>query len=245
MNNVLKTILFLGLAAVLLFMPMTAAADENFQDPPSVVLAASSAISLNSRGTGRVPGSWDVCCRNRSTSDLFARVRGASRESCGKRRTIHASFFLLAPLLASVPFPDSHSCHSLCRKSRWRRPHIFTSGKELCPMSETGKRWSDLYRQAILNQTRTGCMPALKRQAAQFKAVPENCGTSALPKPGRGAIWIELSLLDAAQDSWRRGRSPSTRALASSRRSAVPESFGSRLCRSVVVCEAFETANYS
>ena len=39
MNTVLKTILFLGLAAALLFMPMTAAADENIQDPPSVALA--------------------------------------------------------------------------------------------------------------------------------------------------------------------------------------------------------------
>jgi hypothetical protein len=55
MNNVLKTILFLGLAAALLFMPMTAAADENIQDPPSVALAASSAISLNSRGTAECP----------------------------------------------------------------------------------------------------------------------------------------------------------------------------------------------
>ena len=55
MNTVLKTILFLGLAAALLFMPMTAAADGNIQDPPSVALAASSAISLNSRGTADCP----------------------------------------------------------------------------------------------------------------------------------------------------------------------------------------------
>jgi hypothetical protein len=55
MNTILKTILFLGLAAALLFLPMSAAADENVLDPPTVGLAASATISLNSRGTAQCP----------------------------------------------------------------------------------------------------------------------------------------------------------------------------------------------
>ncbi len=55
MNTFLKAILFLGLAAALLFLPLTAAADENIQDPPSIALAAGAHISLNSRGTVQCP----------------------------------------------------------------------------------------------------------------------------------------------------------------------------------------------
>lgn len=55
MNTVLKTILFLGLAAALLVMPLSAGADEILQDPPSVALATSTSISLNSRGTAQCP----------------------------------------------------------------------------------------------------------------------------------------------------------------------------------------------
>jgi hypothetical protein len=54
MNALLKTVFLLGLAALLLFVPLTATADDSVQDPPSVTLAAAStSVSLNAPDSAR------------------------------------------------------------------------------------------------------------------------------------------------------------------------------------------------